>query len=223
MKINYNYIKEKYDHEILAEDIILIKNFINDEELQTVLNYVTDITEENWSVTYWESIKYRVKLEYDTDDYQKLIDEGIVFINPNIVDKVSNIPIHDLSKKWYSQLTECFTETHKLLDSANDFCSVTRHYPGSWFDYHVDSQGFDGKGDRDVYYTAVIYYTDDYTGGELHFPNFNVSFKPPAKSLVIFNSGLDYKHGVKTIESGNTRYVSAIFLRNKGDVINENN
>jgi hypothetical protein len=57
----------------------------------------------------------------------------------------------------------------------------------------------------------------------LHFPDFDVVFKPPAKSLVIFNSGVDYKHGVKKIKSGNTRYVSAIFLRNKGDIINEKN
>jgi hypothetical protein len=131
MKINYAYIKENYEHEVLAEDIVLIKNFISDDDLQQVLSCVTDITEEDWSATYWESIKYRVKLEYNTDDYQKLIDDGVVYINPNIVDKVSNLPIQDLSQKWYNQLTECFLDTHKLVHSPNDFCAITRHYPGS--------------------------------------------------------------------------------------------
>lgn len=223
MDINYDYIKQNYDYEILAKDIVLIKNFITDDDLKEVLNHALAITEEGWNINYWQAIKDRVRLEYKTDDYQKLIDEGIIHINPNIVDKVSRIPVQHLSQKWYSNLKKCFVDTEQLVDSPNDFCSITRHYPGSWFDYHVDSHGFDGKGDRDVYYTAVIYYTDNYTGGELHFPDFDVVFKPPAKSLVIFNSGVDYKHGVKKIKSGNTRYVSAIFLRNKGDIINEKN
>jgi hypothetical protein len=46
MDINYDYIKQNYDYEILAKDIVLIKNFITDDDLKEVLNHALAITEE---------------------------------------------------------------------------------------------------------------------------------------------------------------------------------
>ena len=92
---------------------------------------------------------------------------------------------------------------------------MARMYPGSKFDYHNDVGHFDNKSDLNAKYTAIIYYNDNYNGGELHFPDQKVKFKPPAKSLVIFNSS--FQHGVTPVLEGPIRYCSNMLIKEKGD------
>jgi predicted 2-oxoglutarate/Fe(II)-dependent dioxygenase YbiX len=53
---------------------------------------------------------------------------------------------------------------------------------------------------------ANLYLNDDFDGGELFFPNLDITIKPKARQLVIFPGGHEYVHGVKTVNSG-FRYV----------------
>jgi predicted 2-oxoglutarate/Fe(II)-dependent dioxygenase YbiX len=48
--------------------------------------------------------------------------------------------------------------------------------------------------------SALLYLTDDYTGGEIFFPEVNMSIKPKAGSVLVFDS--DLMHGVNAVESG---------------------
>lgn len=67
---------------------------------------------------------------------------------------------------------------------------------------------FDGQdGNKDLAFSLVAYINDDYEGGEISFPNHNVSVKPKAGSLIMFPSQEPYIHEVKSIISG-TRYMS---------------
>jgi predicted 2-oxoglutarate/Fe(II)-dependent dioxygenase YbiX len=67
---------------------------------------------------------------------------------------------------------------------------------------------FDGQdGNKDLAFSLVAYINDDYEGGEINFPNQNVTVKPKAGSLIMFPSQLPYLHEVKPIVSG-TRYMS---------------
>ena len=60
-----------------------------------------------------------------------------------------------------------------------------------------------------ITYASVIYFNDDYDGGELAFPNLNLSIKPKARELVIFSQTEDdYYHEIKRIKEG-MRYSSA--------------
>jgi hypothetical protein len=51
---------------------------------------------------------------------------------------------------------------------------------------------------------------DDYDGGELYFPAYDIEFKPKAGTLAFFPSSTYYVHGVKEILAG-VRYTSAHF------------
>ena len=53
---------------------------------------------------------------------------------------------------------------------------------------------------------ANLYLNDDFEGGELFFPNLDISIKPKARQLIIFPGGNEYVHGVKTVTKG-ARYV----------------
>lgn len=51
--------------------------------------------------------------------------------------------------------------------------------------------------------TMVFYPNDDYEGGELEFPNLNISLKPKANSMVVFLAeGENFRHASSTIVSG---------------------
>jgi hypothetical protein len=50
--------------------------------------------------------------------------------------------------------------------------------------------------------SGVIYFSDGYEGGEITFPNQNISIKPGMGDLVIFPGNLTYPHGVNAIEYG---------------------
>jgi hypothetical protein len=67
---------------------------------------------------------------------------------------------------------------------------------------------FDGQdGDSTLAFSLVAYINDDYEGGEIHFPNQNITIKPKAGSLIMFPSQEPYVHEVMPITSG-TRYMS---------------
>jgi Rps23 Pro-64 3,4-dihydroxylase Tpa1-like proline 4-hydroxylase len=53
---------------------------------------------------------------------------------------------------------------------------------------------------------------DNYIGGEIKFPRFNVTHKPKANELLIFPSGYTYNHSVLPVESG-TRYAIVGWLK----------
>lgn len=51
--------------------------------------------------------------------------------------------------------------------------------------------------------TGLSYLTDDYEGGEIIFPEFNISIKPKAGSVILFDSTLE--HGVNEVKSGDRK------------------
>lgn len=80
------------------------------------------------------------------------------------------------------------------------------HYNvGGKYDVHNDSEDYvDGKltrvCDRDI--TILIYLNDNYTGGELEFPGWGVTFKPKAGTLIAFPSYVEFSHRVHPITDG---------------------
>ena len=68
---------------------------------------------------------------------------------------------------------------------------------GEQFTAHID----DGPNSpRRV--SGLAYLNDDYDGGELYFPKFNLTYSPVAGDIVIFPSGIPYEHSALPIKSG---------------------
>lgn len=64
--------------------------------------------------------------------------------------------------------------------------------------------------DRD--FTIIFYLNDNYTGGELVFPNQGVTISPKAGSVVIFPSDHRYPHEVVPVKEG-VRYALVSWVR----------
>lgn len=128
---------------------------------------------------------------------------------------MAHININQYKDLWFKKILSFFDNSEKIIDLRESLGVMARMYPGSKFDYHNDSGHFDNQSDLNAKYTAIIYYNDSYNGGELHFPDQDVKFKPPARSLVIFNSF--FTHGVTPVLEGPTRYCSNMLIKEKGE------
>lgn len=58
-------------------------------------------------------------------------------------------------------------------------------------------------------YSSVLYLNDDYEGGELFFPEFDLTIKPKFGDLITFPTNSMYIHAVKEVKYG-TRYTIAL-------------
>ncbi len=67
--------------------------------------------------------------------------------------------------------------------------------------------------DLDYYirYGIVIYYNDDYVGGEIEYPELGIVHKPKARSLVMHGGNI--LHGPRKVDKGCFRYFSTIFVK----------
>lgn len=89
------------------------------------------------------------------------------------------------------------------------FNQVARYLTGDHLNEHADKVC---ESWRDL--SNILYYNDDYEGGNFYFSQYDISFKPKAGSLVYFPGGANYAHGVKTVTSGK-RYNTTVFWKVK--------
>lgn len=109
-------------------------------------------------------------------------------------------------------MAECATVYANLFDLSQDHLDfaisvlkqsgttigINKYNENAHMGPHVDLN------DRNQYiqYTIVVYLNDDYTGGELHFPNHDITVKPVAGSIAMYPSGHPYMHESINITKG---------------------
>lgn len=69
---------------------------------------------------------------------------------------------------------------------------------------------------------AVLYFNDDFEGGELFYPNHNLSIKPRKGMLGLHRADLDCLHGVREVTDGTRMTVSLFFTKDKELAKNRN-
>ncbi len=89
--------------------------------------------------------------------------------------------------------------------------NIVRYGKGEYFRTHSD--------DGDPYrctVSAVGYVNDDYEGGELKFPIFDLTYTPKAGEMVLFPSAYAYAHSSEPITDDGVKYSFVIMMdRNK--------
>lgn len=81
---------------------------------------------------------------------------------------------------------------------------IMRWLPGNKQEPHADKQLNDGRPNNFPNYdlNSLFYYNDDFLGGELYFPQYDLEIKPRPGLAVFFPGDIYYMHGVKRIISG---------------------
>jgi len=204
-----NFIDFGYSVEEIDTEIFLIKDFLTDEEAKAFLDIANSASEDEWSVSYIEGLKSFARAKFGYDDLDELVASGKLEITDRWRDK--NLTLHD--KSLLDPINERLSRVIKHIPELlyNGIDAIQRQYEGADLVVHVDNQT-----DPSLVYAAIIYLNDDYTDGELIFPERGIEVKPPAKTLAIFPTHEEYLHGTNAPGPGPVRYVLPSFIGVKG-------
>lgn len=143
-------------------------------------------------------------------DARKCKDWKISDINLEPRDEYSN----DAWDIWENAMTslkiclEHYKPIHYLAEVSYYECiNVVKYGKGEFFNIHTD--------DGDPYrctVSGVGYPNDDYEGGELYFPLFDVKYKPEAGDLVINPSAYSYAHSSEPVTDDGIKYSFVIMM-----------
>jgi hypothetical protein len=191
-----------YKYTEIDTDIIMVHDFLTTDELDYLYSMASNASEEDWSRAYMNKTKKAFENQTEYSDLDTYIANDPNQWKDKILRLDSDQVIDGISGKVSNLITNNL-ELHR-------FNAIQRHYPGTKLDEHWDRDRKPG-----LKYASVIYINDDYEGGELYFPTRGIQVKPKAGSLVIFDSGPEYIHGVSVVEGTKTRYASVAFSWSK--------
>jgi hypothetical protein len=89
----------------------------------------------------------------------------------------------------------------------HDTYGILKYGVGQKFTNHIDDHP-----DFHRRVSFVYYLNEDYVGGEINFPRFNISYKPKANEMIIFPSTYVYNHSVSEVTEG-TRYAVVSWIK----------
>jgi len=167
-------------------NIYEIENFISIEEQEKILNLILLGGEDSWNNDG----------SNDKDSFWIDKTANIMFLHRNI----------DLINIFYKRI-------QTLYESYADITGIGihRYKINDYLNYHIDNYYTNNKDEYYIKYGMVLYYNDDYIGGELHYKNLNIIHKPNARSLIIHGGNIE--HGTKPVLGGSARYFSTCFAK----------
>jgi hypothetical protein len=138
---------------------------------------------------------------------------GIPYLG-EIVD-LDNVNMQDL---FFKNLNNLFFESFDLIEKNymssygifsewHDSYGILKYGEGQQFTNHIDDHP---SFHRRV--STVYYLNDNYIGGEINFPRFNISLKPKANQMLVFPSTYVYNHSVSPVIQGE-RYAVVSWLK----------
>jgi hypothetical protein len=182
-------------------DIYIIEDFITEEERLSIYDRAISAPEEEWQNTFIKNYIEQSPLKNNPEALAEDIAE--VKLRNKLSDKVVMFSNKSIEKGIHSRMRDILGNKDLYVNGS----AIQRHYSGSYLQEHYDSHGKPA-----LKYASIIYLNDDYIGGSLYFPDRGIEFRPPIRSLVVFNSGPEYVHGVRRVEDGPIRYVFVSFV-----------
>jgi hypothetical protein len=202
------FINAGYKVEELAPELWLVEDYLNSDDIQSIFDYIADKSEEDWSTYYMDHLRDRAEEEHGTRDIEKLNEEGKFEITFDWADKTIHLPEMDALTKLDAGIYKIISYDPNLIYNGSG--TIQRQYEGSDLKVHVDNHV-----DPYIAYAAVVYLNDDYTYGEVIFPEQGIELRPKPGSMLFFSSTDSHPHGVNPPGPGPLRYVLPCFIKQK--------
>lgn len=204
------FIENGFEVEELIPGVLLVKNFISEEELKELWDIINSTPEENWFIEYTQNLKRFCLEKFGRDDVENLVKEGKFEITQGWEDKNLSLKDYKITEKINTRLENVLYKAKPDSELAS-IKTLQRMQQGVQLKPHTDQST-----DPAIYYAQILYLNDDYEGGELFFVNKDFKVKPKPRSLLVFPGTSDFEHGVEFVKDGPIRYVMVSFLRAKG-------
>jgi hypothetical protein len=137
-----------------------------------------------------------------TIPYSEITKEDYSTVNAALYTSLSNIFLENLVP-----LEVNYQNEYSVNCSWHDSYQILKYGVGQKFVNHIDDHP-----DYHRRVSTLYYINDDYSGGEINFPRFNLSFKPKPNQMLVFPSTYVYNHSVSPVTEG-TRYAIVSWLR----------
>lgn len=170
----------------MAEEIWYFEDALDDPE--EVLNLVID-----WDST--QNQDYMLMSRINTKSYLEATDDAIF--------KCLDV--------WYKNHVNLSPAKYRVAQHT----FIHKRGPGGGYGPHTDFIAMPDGTYEQVTATilAYLYDPDSFEGGEIFFPDYDVTIKPKRGSVVIFGSKV--KHGVKDVISGERSLASVFLVKDK--------
>jgi hypothetical protein len=202
-------IENNFEIKKIDNNIILVENFISEEEIKDIFNIIDSISEDDWRIEYLGNLKHFCMEKFGRDDVENLVAEGKFEITQNWEDKNFNILNTEIQLKIYKKLGSLVEKADDSLELSG-FATIQRMQEGVELKPHTDQDT-----DPSIRHAAILYLNEEYSRGEIFFSNHNIELKPKPGSLLLFPGTKEYNHGVKHVGPGPIRYVLVGFIKVK--------
>lgn len=175
----------------LDPEIFYVENFIEKKDLEQIL--IDCKNEKNWESSGVFLVKGNMYFSDKTN----------ILINDKYRKKVCNLINDDSNVVNYQSIIQKYNKTEEEY-------SIRPHADRFDSDYA-------GTGEPTSKYVTkgyIMYYNDDYEGGEIVYVNKGIEFRPKSGMIIVHSGFEEYTHGVKKVSSGE-RYFSSGFVYEK--------
>lgn len=183
-----NYMEQYNKIGYSKEGITHIKNFVAEEDRNVFVNYLSGIDEEG------------------------------TFKQDMVPGEIKSLLMH-YDKLVYHEVIEHYGNKYKIpfKPEPRQYAHLTKWgmLKGQSMSVHSDSETPSGQpaivgGFWQYNITSLAYLTDDYLGGEIDFPEFDLTIKPKAGDMLLFPSR--YRHRILELKDGR-RYTMPMFFQ----------
>lgn len=192
-----------------VDGILVVENFISEQELEQFWDIINTTPEDDWYIHYRNQLKTFCMEKFGRDDVENLVKEGKYEITQGWDDKNLHISKYEVSMSVTDRLLKLVQKIDPKLYLS--FGIFQRMQEGVELKAHTDQHT-----DPSISYAAVLYLNDDYSNGEVFWPNKNLELKPKPGTLIMFPGTDEYNHGVKHVGKGPIRYVMPAFIKEAG-------
>lgn len=220
-------------------NVLIIKNFITPEECAEILKAMKESTEEQWAIQSnekMEFIKRDIEAGLKTIDDLEAAERDIwkdMTLTLDAKEKARanypHLPFRLLEKtalRMQKVTQEKFKEPLLVqLNGLHRWRVGREQLPH--IDYYLEDEEHDfemlekynlpkeklesfAKDFFDKHYSTLVYFNDDYVGGELYMPQHEFEIKPEPGMLIAFKGDENHLHGVKKVTEG-IRYTWSVF------------
>ena len=196
--------------EEIAPGIVVYSNVIpNSETLYADIEEGLVSAGLNWSEASVKELKDPTvnKNTRDTNTFGVKYAGQIKDLEATSLGEVFGLSLNNIFFEHCDPVEKDYMATYGIGSDWHDAYGILKYGAGQQFTNHID--------DHPSYHrriSTVYYLNDNYTGGEINFPRFGITFKPKANQMIVFPSTYVYNHSVSPVIEGQ-RYAVVSWLR----------